>query len=236
MKLNDLFIDSKLPKPLSKEEIYDYFEKMKNGDMAAREKIINHNIRLVIIIVTKTFFNSPYDLKELVSVGLIGLIKSVDTFDVAKGLLFVTYSTRCIQNEILMFMRKGKKYIHDISLEQSLGKNEEGGKLKVADALSDINADFVSEYEDNELYQVIRKVVNDLPGRDKNIIIKHFGFENHKPMTQSEIANELGVSQSYVSRIIRRVLKMISVQLKVLGIIEVSYNQKNKNKEKSMSH
>ncbi len=234
MQFNDLFIDSKLPKPLKKEELYDYFEKMKIGDMAARDKIINHNIRLVISEVIKKFSNSPYDLKELVSIGLIGLIKSVDTFDTTKGIHFTTYSIRCINNEILMFMRKGKKYINNASLEQSLGIDKEGNELKVEDTLSDSDSDFVSEYEDNESYKVIRNVVNNLPERDKNIIIKHFGFENNNIMKQSEIADELGISRSYVSRIIKRVLKDISIQLKVLGIIEVSFNQKNKNKEKKV--
>lgn len=183
-----------MPKPLKKEEIYDYFEKMKNGDMAARDKIINHNIRLVINEVIKKFSNSPYDLKELVSIGLIGLIKSVDTFDITKELQFSTYSTRCINNEILMFMRKSKKYINDTSLNQAIGTDKEGKELKLEDTLSDINSDFALEYEDNETYKVIRNVVNNLPDRNKNIIIKHFGFKNNNPMTQREIADELGLS------------------------------------------
>ena len=207
---------------------------MKNGDMVARDKIINHNIRLVINEVIKKFPNSPYDVKELVSIGLIGLIKSVDTFDITKGLQFATYSTRCINNEILMFMRKGKKYINDTSLEQPLGTDKEEKELKVEDTLSASDSDFVLEYENNESYKVIRNVVNSLPERDKNVIIKHFGFKNNNPMTQREIADELGLSQSYVSRIIKKVLKDISMQLKVLGIIEVSFNPKNKNKEKSV--
>lgn len=234
MQSNDLFIDSKIPKPLKKEEIYDYFEKMKHGDITAREKIINHNIRLVINEVIKKFSNSPYELKELVSIGLIGLVKSVDTFDITKGLQFATYSIRCIDNEILMFMRKGKKYINDTSLEQQIGTDKEGKELRIEDTLSDINSDFAKEYEVNESYKVIRKVVDELPERDKNIVIKHFGFKDNNPMTQKEIANELGLSQSYVSKIIKRVLKDISVQLKVLGIIEVTLKQKNENKGKSV--
>ena len=152
MKYNDLFIDSKLPKPLKTEEIYEYFEKMKSGDMTAREKIINHNIRLVINEVIKKFSNSPYDLNELVSVGLIGLVKSVDTFDTAKGLQFATYSTRCIDNEILMFLRKGKKSAFDQSINTPIGTDKEGNEKKIEDILEDDTSDFVSDYEDKQLF------------------------------------------------------------------------------------
>lgn len=237
MKFNDLFIDSNLPKILKKEEIYDYFEKMKNGDKIAREKIINHNIRLVINEVLKKFPNSPYDLKELISIGLIGLIKSVDTFDTTKELQFSSYSTKCIDNEILMFMRKEKKYINDISLEQPIGTDEEKKELKIEDTLCDGNSDFVAElvskYEDIESYKAIRTVINELPERARNIIIKYFGFENDIPMTQKAIAKELQLSQSYVSRIIKCAVKDISIQLKALGIIEKTYKQKEKSMEEA---
>lgn len=111
MKYNNLFIDSNLPKSLTAEEINDCFEKIKNRDMTAREKIINHNIKFVINEVITKFSNSPYDLNELVSVGLIGLIKSVDTFDTAKGIKFSTYSTTCIDNEIYYFLKNGKNLL-----------------------------------------------------------------------------------------------------------------------------
>ncbi len=222
MKFNGLFIETELPKPLEKEELYNYFEQMKLGDRTARDEIINHNIRLVINEVMRKFSNTAYDLNELVSIGLVGLVKSVDTFDTSKGLQFATYSTRCINNEILMFMRKGKKYINDTSLDQPIGKDKEGKELKVEDILSDMNSDFVSKYEDNESYKVIREVVEQLPERDKNIVIKHFGFIDNQPMTQKAIAEELGICQAQVSRIIKRVLKKVSVKLETLGIIEVS--------------
>lgn len=233
LKFNDLFIDSGLPKPLKKEELYDCFEKMKQGDMTAREKIINHNIRLVIGEVVKKYSNTPYDLNELISIGLIGLVKSVDTFDTSKNLQFATYSSRCIINEILMFMRKGKKYVNDVSLELPVGKDRDGNDLRIEDTICDNSSDFVSKYEENEIHTIIRKVVNELPEKDKNIIIKHFGFIDDNPMTQREIADELGLSQSYVSRIIKRILKNISVQLDMLGVTELSLKQENISDEES---
>jgi len=222
LKFDESFINVDLPLPLSMEELYCYFEKMKLGDQNARDVIICHNIRLVIDEVAKKFSNTSYDLKELVSVGLIGLIKSVDTFDISKGFYFSTYAVRCIDNEILIFMRKSSKYFCDVSLDYSLTTDEDGNELKVEDILCDIDSDFVLEYENSESYQIIRKIVDELSDEDKNIIVKYFGFMNYPSMSQCEIANELGVSQGQVSRIIKRNLKKISVQLELQGIIEVS--------------
>ena len=220
MKYNDLFIDSKLPKPLKTEEIYEYFEKMKSGDMTAREKIINHNIRLVINEVIKKFSNSPYDLNELVSVGLICLVKSVDTFDTAKGLQFATYSTRCIDNEILMFLRKGKKSAFDQSINTPIGTDKEGNEKKIEDILEDDTSDFVSDYEDKITYNEVKKVVYNLSDREREIILLHFGFIDDHSYTQKEIADKLKISQSYVSRLITKIVKKIGIQLQENGVIE----------------
>ncbi len=185
-----LFLDVKLPKQFSQEELYDYFKEMERGDITAREKIITHNIRLVLSIVENTFLDTPYDKKELVAIGLIGLIKSVDTFDLDKGFKFATYSSRCITNEILMFLRHNKNHINRcVSLDQIIIGND-GTHLKLEDILFDDNADFVSEYEMNELYNVIGKIVNELSEKNKNIVIKYFSFMGKEPMKQSEIASE----------------------------------------------
>lgn len=222
MQFEKSFIDANLPHPLDKEELYSYFEKMKLGDKNARNVIILHNIRLVISEVEKKFSNTPYDLKELVSVGLIALIKSVDTFDISYGFYFSTYAIRCIDNEILAFMRNVSKCLYDISLDQPVSVDEEGKKLIVEDTLVDSDSDFVLDYENNETHKIIREIVSELSDEDKNIIIKYFGFMNHKPMSQVEIANELGLSQAQVSRNIKKILKKISIQLATQGIIEVS--------------
>lgn len=235
MKYYELFITTELPKPLSKKELFEYFEKMKLGDTTAREEIINHNIRLVRNQVLKKFSNTPYDLKELFSVGMIGLIKSVDTFDISKNSQFSTYSTRCIDNEILMFMRKGEKYIHDASLDYTIGNDKKGNELHLEDVLADENSDFVSQYEDNETYKQIRKIVYKLPEREKNIIIKHFGFVDNDPMSQKAIARELGISQSYVSRIVKKVLQKINNELNSQEVINKSVSKDKEREVKKMA-
>lgn len=221
-----LFIDSKLPGALKKEEIYNYFGKMKLGDMTARDEIIIHNIKLVIHEVLTKFSTTPYDLEELVSIGLIGLIKSVDTFDTSKEFAFTSYATRCIDNEILTFIKKGKKYISDVSLDQPIRTDREGREWKIEDVLCDMNTDFVSEYEDNELYKLIRKFIEKLPEREKNIVMKYFGFID-KPMTQTQIANELGLTQAFISKVIIKVLNDVKLDLETLGIIEGSRKDKH---------
>ncbi len=155
MKFNDLFIDSNLPKPLENEELYINYTKMKNGDIEARKNIIIHNIRLVKSEVLKRFSNCLYDLNELISIGLIGLIKSVDTFDITKKLQFSTYATKCIDNEIRMFMRKSDNYnyVNHVSLNQPIKIDKDGRELFVEDTLEDYNSDFVTEYENNEVYK-----------------------------------------------------------------------------------
>ena len=208
MNYDDLFIESKLPNPLNNKELISYFEKMRAGDKLAREIIIRHNIKLVLNQILKKFGNSQYEKKELVSIGLIGLVKSVDTFDISKDKQFSTYATRCIDNEILMFMRKGKKY----SKEQSL------------DTLSDETADFVAEYERKESIKIIRELVNELEGREKEIILLYFGFYDDKQYTQEEIANIFDISRAYVQRLIQNTLNNLSIKLNQKGIVEKNIN------------
>ena len=139
MNYEELFIESnKLPKPLSKKELYSYLEQYKQGDLKAREQVIIHNIRLVLNQVSKKFANTPYDKKELVSIGVVGLVKSVDTFDTDKNFEFATYATRCIDNEILMFLRKGKKSAFDQSINTPIGTDKEGNEKKIEDILEDV--------------------------------------------------------------------------------------------------
>lgn len=157
MKYSDLFIAEKLPPVLSDEELIDCFDKMKNGDMNAREKIIVNNIRLVIYMAKK-FSNTPYDMRELVSIGMVGLIKSVDEFDPSKGIKFCTFSSSCITNEILMFIRQSKKYINDKSLDESFNIDYEGKKINYLDFLSDDNVDIILQYEEAELSTIIKKL------------------------------------------------------------------------------
>ena len=221
MKFNDLFIGhNKLPEPLTKDETYSCFEKIKNGDLKAREYVITHNMRLVINEVCKKFGNTPYEKNELVSIGLVGLVKSVDTFDISKKYEFATYATRCIDNEILMFIRKAKKYIFDQSIDTPIGTDKDGNEQRLEDILEDITSDFVSDYMDESTYNEIRKIVYDLPDRDREIILLYFGFVNNKTYTQREIAQKLNISKSYISRLIKQIVKKIGLQCEEKGIIQ----------------
>ena len=226
MRYCDLFIESELPEQLSKKELDNYFKKMQCGDIEAREEIITHNIRLVISFVLSKFINTNYELSELVAVGLIGLIKGVDTFDVNKNFQFSTYAIKCIKNEILMFMRKEKQHNNDKSLNEIIVTDNGGKELKLEDRLIDINCDIVSDYEEKELYNIIRNIIDELPEKGKNIIIKRFGFIGNCILKQKDIAVELEMSESYISKKVYKILNDIENKLKETEIIEVSSQHK----------
>lgn len=228
MNYSDLFVEYEFPKPLNKTELYDCFAKYKSGDKSAREVIIKHNIRLVLNQVIRKFSNTPYDKKDLISIGIIGLIKSVDTFDTSRNLQFTTYSAKCIDNEILMFIRKNKKHINDDSLDRILCTDKNGNKLRIEDRLYDENSDFISDYEDKELYDSIHRIIESFPERDKKIIMLYFGFIDNQPLNQKQIADKLNICQSSVSKIIKKYLKIISLQLNNEGIIETALNNTTK--------
>lgn len=213
MDYNKLFIEGKIEEPFPNDELNEYFLRKANGDLEAREEIIKHNMRLVFGEVWTKFSRTPYDVDELVSVGLLGLIKSVDSFDINKNIKFATYASRCIDNEILMFMRKGKKYLNDESLDKTISSDGEGHDIKLSDAIFDESVDLVGDYEESELHEAIRQEVLALPDREKQVVLMHFGFIDGKVMTQREIANVFGLSQSYVSRIIKKALKRIKLRL-----------------------
>jgi len=222
MYYDDLFIESKLPEPLTETEIYYYFEKYKFGDTSARDTIINCNIKLVLNEVLKKFDNTLYEKSELISIGLIGLIKSVDTFDTSKKFKFSTYAIRCIDNEIIIFIRKGKKNVYACSFEDKLAINDNGIELTFKDILYDENSDIALDYEEKEMYSIIRKIVDELPERDKEIITLYFGFNDEKPLKQREIANKLNISRAYVSKLIIKAVEKIKRQLQRQEIIETT--------------
>ena len=221
MNTDELFIDGhKLPKFLSKQEVYELLEKIKQGDELAREKLVEHNIRLVLYEVTGRFKSVEYDKKDLVSIGNVGLMKAITTFDTSKKVEFATYAIRCIDNEILMFLRKLKKAQNVDSLDRTINHDKDGNELKIEDTISD-ETDIVEEYTDNETHQIIRQIVKDLPDRDREIIMLHFGFYNDKTHTQKEIADMMSISQSYVSRLITKIVKKLGQQLQQKGVIEL---------------
>lgn len=235
MNTDELFVDGhKLPHPLSKEEVFELIQKVNRGSKEARDKLISHNIRLVLYEVTNKFQNVNYDKKDLVSIGNIGLLKAIDTYDLSKEFEFATYAARCIDNEILMFLRKLKKDQNIDSLDRVIFHDKDGSEIRLEDKLSD-NSDLVEDHENKITNNIIREVINELPERDKKIIMLHFGFYNDKVYTQSEIADMFNISQSYVSRLIQKIVKKIGKILESKGVIELhSKQEKIKRKEKQI--
>lgn len=214
-------IENELPEPLTKEEQLHYFQEMANGNKKAREELINHNLRLVFHEVIKKFTNTKADKDDLFSFGVIGLIKSIDRFDMSKNVEFATYATKWINGEIMCFIRKEVKIPNVMSTETSIFSSKDGDDIKITDMLHD-DFDFVSDYEKKDIYRIINNIVDSLPPRDREITELYFGFYDNNPKNQREIANIIGISQAQVSRIIIRMVKQIELELYKQGILEYS--------------
>lgn len=207
---NLFFVGSadKLPEPLSKEEESFYIEKSLEGDELAKSKLIEHNLRLVVFLAKK-YENTGVDLEDLVSIGTIGLIKGVNTYKPDKNIKLATYASRCIDNEILMFLRKNKRRRGEVSFEDSLSYDSEGNELRLEDILG-TDGDIVTKGLESEterllLYNEIKK----LNERDQKIMILRYGLYNSPEMTQKDVADILGISQSYISRIEKKVIRRL---------------------------
>ena len=208
------YSNSVFPEPLSSEEEEICINKMLDGDKDARNKLIEHNLRLVAHIVKK------YDTKEamtddLISIGTIGLIKGIDTYNGDRKTKITTYAARCIQNEILMHFRSQKKYGPTVSLNDAIGHDKEGNEINLIDVIKDKNVDLIETLDLKNNINLLKKYLRLLNKREKEIIIKRYGLNNTKDMTQKEIADELKISRSYVSRIEKRALtKMLTEFIK----------------------
>ena len=198
-----------LPEPLSKEEEERYVNMFLNGDMTARDKLIEHNLRLVVFLAKK-YENTKIDLEDLVSIGTIGLIKGVNTFQNDKNIKLATYASRCIDNEILMYLRKTKKKRTEVSFEDSLSFDSEGNELHLEDVLGTDDNVVTKPIEDELDKKLMYMEVSKLNKRDKEIIELRYGLSGKKEMTQKEVASMLGISQSYISRIEKKVIKKLS--------------------------
>ena len=203
-----------LPPPLSKEDEIMYVERSMEGDMEARNILIEHNLRLVVFLAKK-YENTKIDLEDLVSIGTIGLIKGVNTYRLDKNIKLATYASRCIDNEILMYLRKTKKKRTEISFEDSLSFDADGNELHLEDVMG-TEADIVTkglfdEFDRKMLYQEVSK----LEGRDREILEYRYGLNGRKELTQKEVANLMGISQSYISRIEKKVIKRLKAVIKL---------------------
>ncbi len=211
LKYNEVFFvgaTDKLPPPLSKEDELKYLIKAKAGDEEARNILIEHNLRLVVFLA-KRYENTTYDIEDLVSIGSIGLIKGINTYKIDKNIKLATYASRCISNEILMFLRKNKRKRAEVSLEDALNYDAEGNELHLEDILG-TEIDLVpNEYEKQVDKEVLSKEIATLADRDKEIMTLRYGLNNTKEYTQKEVAEMLGISQSYISRIEKKVIRKL---------------------------
>ncbi len=196
------------PKPLSAKEEREYLEKYANGDMAARDILIERNLRLVAHVIKK-YYTSPQEQEDLIAIGSVGLIKAVNTYKPNKGTRLATYAARCIENEILMYFRASKKTGAEVSLSDSLETDADGNSLALLDIISveDVRLEKV-ENADTEaaLYKLLQTHLNE---REREIIIMRYGLYNTEPKTQHEIAEKCNISRSYVSRIEKKALEKL---------------------------
>ncbi len=195
--------------PLNAKEEKDYIERFREGDSQAKELLIEHNMRLVAHIARK-YLNTEEDMDDLISIGTIGLIKAVLTFNPDKTIRLASYASRCIENELLMYFRSKKKMNRDVSLYEPLGTDQDGNQITFADILESPERELwesvVLNKDIRRLYKVIPEILDQ---REQFIIRKRYGLYNTKPFTQREIAEDLGISRSYVSRIEKRALNKI---------------------------
>ncbi len=197
---NNLF-----PDPLSLEEENKYLDLAKTGDENARNKLIEHNLRLVAHIVKKYDHNKE-DMDDLISIGTIGLIKGIDSYSHKHGTRLTTYAARCIENEILMHYRSDKKNNKNVSINESIGFDKDGNEITFLDILKTPKPDFALDIHKQDNIKLLKEYFHILTEREQEIIIKRYGLGNSKEITQKEIAKTLGISRSYVSRIEKRAL------------------------------
>lgn len=204
----------KLPEPLTKEEEVRYVELASNGDKNARDKLIEHNLRLVVFLAKK-YENTNVDLEDLVSIGTIGLIKGINTYKGDKNIKLATYASRCVDNEILMYLRKNKRKKGEVSFEDSLSYDSDGNELRLEDILG-TEGDIVTKNLDDETdKKLLTEEIEKLNGRDKQIMVLRYGLMGYEEMTQKDVADLLGISQSYISRIEKKVIKRLKNIIKM---------------------
>jgi len=200
-----------LPPPLTAAEEMELLTRLENGDASVKGTLIEHNLRLVVYIAKK-FENTGIFIEDLVSIGTIGLIKAVNTFDPAKRIKLATYASRCIENEILMYLRRNSKTRAEISIDEPLNTDVDGNELLLSDVLgteSDINKRLEKEVDRELLRQAIAK----LTWREKKIVEQRFGLKDGKEKTQKEVADLLGISQSYISRLEKKILEKLRKEI-----------------------
>ncbi|MCD7731316.1 MAG: RNA polymerase sporulation sigma factor SigE [Oscillospiraceae bacterium] len=214
-KCRDIFYingSETLPPPLSKNQEAEVLSRLETNGEEAKQTLITHNLRLVVYIAKK-FESTGIGIEDLVSIGTIGLIKAVNTFCPSKNIKLATYASRCIENEILMFLRKSSQYKNELSFDEPLNIDWDGNELLLSDVLG-TDEDIVNSNIENEAEKsVLLQAVENLPERERSIMKMRFGIPGGKEMTQKEVADTIGISQSYISRLEKRIIKKLKREL-----------------------
>lgn len=210
--VNYLCGNEALPQPLSAEEEAICFAQMHNGDESARDKLVEHNLRLVVFLAKK-FESTGIDMEDLISVGTIGLIKAINSFRADKQIKLATYASRCIENEILMYLRKLSKVKQEVSLDEPLNVDGEGNELLLADILGTDADAIYNDVEDQVERKLLAEGLSRLSVREKQIIEMRFGLDGGDERTQKEVADLLGISQSYISRLEKKIISRLKREI-----------------------
>ena len=195
----------KLPAPLSYQEEQDLLERLMEKDIEAKNVLIERNLRLVVYIAKK-FENSGVNIEDLISIGTIGLMKAINSYNLDKNIKLATYASRCIENEILMFLRKNNRIKTEISIDEPINTDSEGNDLSLGDILGTDNDSIFKSIEENDNKKVLMQAIQKLNKREKTIMQLRYGFDGYEELTQKEVADKLGISQSYISRIEKKVI------------------------------
>ena len=201
-----------LPPPLKGQEEQDMLHKLEQGSEEAKQKLIEHNLRLVVFIARR-FENTGVNLEDLISIGTIGLIKSISTYRRDKNIKLATYSSRCIENEILMHIRKISNQKTEISLDEPINMDYDGNELLLSDILGTQEDTVTCALEDDVDLLLLRQALQDLPERERQIIHMRFGLGGCREMTQKEVAQVMGISQSYISRMEKRIMQRLKKEM-----------------------
>lgn len=205
-------VGESLPEPLSKDEEIEILEKLNSGEEQMKKLLIEHNLRLVVYIARK-FDNTGVELDDLISVGTIGLIKAINTFDAEKNIKLATYGSRCIENEILMHLRRVSKIKGEVSFDEPLNVDWEGNELLLGDILGTDNDTVSKNLEQNAERDLLCNAIKKLNARERNIMKLRFGLEGEKEFTQKEVADILGISQSYISRLEKKIVLRLKKEI-----------------------
>lgn len=201
-----------LPPPLKGTQEHDALVALEQGDEGAKQLLIERNLRLVVFIARR-FENTGVNLEDLISIGTIGLIKAISTYRLEKNIKLATYASRCIENEILMHIRKISVQKTEISLDEPINMDYDGNELLLSDVLGTDEDMILRPLEEDVDLCVLRQAVKELPEREREIVIKRFGLYGHKELTQKEVAHEMGISQSYISRLEKRIMQKLRKEL-----------------------